>query len=80
MGTGSFPEVKWPELDADRSPLLVPWSRTNRENTSTHPLGLRGLFWGELYLLYALVKEDGTEQKGQYLVLAACSVAPLFRE
>jgi len=53
MGTGSSPAVKWPGRGVDHPPPphLAPRLREENSYTSTPPLGLRGLFYGELYLL-----------------------------
>jgi hypothetical protein len=49
MCTVSFPGVRRPERGVDHPPHLEP--RLKKENyTSTPPLALRGLFYGELYL------------------------------
>ena len=52
MGAWSFPGVKRPGLGGDHPPHLGP--RLNKEYSynSTSPLGLRGLFHGELYLYF----------------------------
>jgi hypothetical protein len=52
MGTGSFPGVNRPRRDVDHPPHLPPRLRKQQSYTSTPPLGLRGLFWGDLYLFY----------------------------
>jgi hypothetical protein len=51
MGIGSFPGVRRPGRGVDHSPHLAPRLKTEYSYTSIPPLGLRGLFWGELYLL-----------------------------
>jgi len=48
MGTGSFPRVKQPGIGADHPPHLMPRLRKEYSYTSTTPLGLHGLFKGEL--------------------------------
>jgi hypothetical protein len=57
MGTGSFPGVKRPGRGVDHQPHLA--SRLKKEysytSTCTPRLGLRGLFWFEIYLLSLLV-------------------------
>jgi hypothetical protein len=45
-GTGSFPGVKRPGRGGDHPPRLAP----TLKNSRAVPLGLRGLFEGELYL------------------------------
>jgi hypothetical protein len=50
MGTGSFPEVKRPERGVDHPPSSSTEVKERVELYLYSPLGLRGLFWGELYL------------------------------
>jgi len=50
MGTGSFPGIKRPGRGVDHPPPLAPNLKEEYSYTSTPPLGLRGLFWGELHL------------------------------
>jgi hypothetical protein len=50
MGTGSFPGVKRPGRVVDHPPHLASRLRKEKRYTSTPPLGLRGLFLGELFL------------------------------
>jgi hypothetical protein len=51
MGTGSFPAVKRPGRGAaPPPPHLAPWLMEEYSYTSTPPLGVCGLFGGELYL------------------------------
>jgi len=50
MGTVSFTGVKRPGRGVDRPPHLALRLKKEYSYTSTPPLGLRGLFWGELYL------------------------------
>jgi hypothetical protein len=50
MGTGSFPGVKWPGRGVDHPPHLAPKLMKEYRYNSTPPLGLRGLFYGELCL------------------------------
>jgi hypothetical protein len=52
MGTESFPGAKRPGRGLDHPPQLAPRLKKVYSYTSTPPLGLRGLFWGELYLYY----------------------------
>ena len=52
MGTGSFPGVKRPGRGVDQPPHLTPRLKKEYSYTSIPTLGLRGLFWGELYLYY----------------------------
>jgi len=49
MGTGSFPEVKRLGRSVDHSPPSSAEVKERVELYSTPPLGLRGLFWGDLY-------------------------------
>ena len=51
VGIGSFPGVKRPGVALTTHPHLAPRLRTESSYTSTPPLGLRGLFCRELYLL-----------------------------
>jgi len=51
MGTGSFPGVKRPGGGVDHLPHQAPRLKEEYSYTSTPSLGLRGLFWGELFLL-----------------------------
>ena len=46
----SFPGVKWPGRGVQHPPHLAPRLKKEKSFTSTPPLGLRSLFWGELYL------------------------------
>jgi len=48
MGNGSFLGVNQPRRSVDHPPLLVPRLKKEYSYTSTPPLGLRGLFQGEL--------------------------------
>jgi len=48
MGTVSFLGVKWPGRGIDHPPP----SSTKVKDTSTPPLGLCGLFLGEIYYLF----------------------------
>jgi hypothetical protein len=57
MGTGSFPGVKRPERGVDHPPRLGSRLKKEYSYTSTSPLGLRGLFYGEL-LLYRHTQRD----------------------
>jgi len=50
MGTGSLPGVKRPGRGIDHPPHLVPRLKKAQSYTSTTPLGLRGMFQGDLYL------------------------------
>ena len=49
-GIGSFPGVKRPGRGVDHTPHLAPRLKKEQSYTSTPPLGLSGLFQGELYL------------------------------
>ena len=49
MDTGSFLGVKRPGGCVDHPPHLAPKLKKEYSYTSTPRLGLRGLFWGELY-------------------------------
>jgi hypothetical protein len=44
MGTGSFPEVKWPGRGVNNPPHLAPKLKKEYSYTTAPPLGLRGLF------------------------------------
>jgi len=48
--TGSFPGLKRPGRGVDHPPHLAPRLKKKYSYTSTPPLGLRGLFYDELYL------------------------------
>jgi hypothetical protein len=48
LGTGSFLGVKRPGRDVDHPPPPTAEVKVKWSYTSTPPLGLRGLFWGEL--------------------------------
>jgi len=50
MDTGSFPAVKRPGRGFDHPPHLAPRLKKEYSDTSTPSLGLRGLFYGELFL------------------------------
>jgi hypothetical protein len=50
MDTGSFPGVKRPGRGVDHPPHLAPKLKKEYSYTSTPPLGLRGLFQGEVHL------------------------------
>jgi len=51
MGTGYFPGVKRPGRGVDHpSPYLAPMLKKEYSYTSTPPLGLRSLLYGDLYL------------------------------
>ena len=51
IGTWSFPVVKWPRRGVDHPPPhLAPRLKKEQNYTSTPSLGLRGFFWGEIYL------------------------------
>jgi hypothetical protein len=54
MGTESFPGVKQLGLGGDHPPHLAPRLKKEWKCTSSLPLGLHGLFQGELYLLHWL--------------------------
>jgi hypothetical protein len=47
MGTGSFPGEERPGRGVDHPPHLAPRLKEEQSYTSTPPLDLRGLFWGE---------------------------------
>jgi len=55
MGTGSFPGVRRPGRGIDHSPHLAPRLKIEYSYASIPPLSLRGLFWGEIYLLSYIV-------------------------
>jgi len=50
MGTRSFLGVKRPGCGVDHTPHLVLRLKEEYSFASAPPLGLRGLFWGKLYL------------------------------
>ena len=50
LGTGSFTGVKRPRSGVDHPPHLAPRLKEEYSYTSTPPLGLHGLFWGELHI------------------------------
>ena len=50
LGTGSFPGLKRPGCGVDHPHHLAPRLKKEQSYTSTPPLGLRDLFYGELYL------------------------------
>ena len=49
MGAGSFPAVKWPGRGVDHPLHLAPRLKKEYSYTSTPPLGLHGLLYGELF-------------------------------
>jgi len=49
MGTGSVPGVKRPGCRADHPPHLAPRLKKEWSYTCTPPLGLCGLYLGEIY-------------------------------
>ena len=55
VGTGSFPGIKRPGRGVDHPPKLAPRLKKVCNCTSAPPLGLRGLFEGDLYL-YLIVE------------------------
>ena len=58
MRTGAFPGVKRPKRGVDHPPPLTPRLKKKYSFTSTTPLGLRVLFWGELYFTFTLLPLD----------------------
>ena len=71
MGTGSFPGVKRPGLGVYHPPRIAPRLRKEQSYTSTTPLGLRGLFQGEIYFyLYPITSTTSPhsylQQTGSY--------------
>jgi hypothetical protein len=52
-----LPGVKWPGRGVDYPPPSSADVRERVEFTSTSPLGLNGLFWGEIYLFYVMRSE-----------------------
>jgi hypothetical protein len=56
MARGSFPEVKLPGHGADNPLHLAPRLKEEKSYTSTPPMGLRGLFYGEMYLYITMDK------------------------
>ena len=65
MGTGSFLGVKRPGRGVDHPPHLAPRLKKEYSYISTPPLGLRGLFEGELYA-YLLHAPGETTNKCTY--------------
>ena len=56
VGIGSLsPEVKRPERDFHHPPHLAPRLKKEQSYSSTPPLGLRGLFQGELKFIYIFI-------------------------
>ena len=55
MGTGFFPGAKRSGRGVDHPPHLAPRLKKEYSYTFTPPLGLRGLFWGDLYLYLFLL-------------------------
>ena len=55
MGTGSFPGVKRPERGADHPPLLAQMLKKEWSYTASPSLGLRDLFWGDLYFTFFII-------------------------
>ena len=56
MDTGSFPEGKErPGRGGNHPPHQVPRLKQDQSYTSTLPLGLRGLFQGELYIYLIII-------------------------
>jgi hypothetical protein len=49
MDTGPFPGIKLPGRGVDHPPQLAPRLKKEYSYTSTPPLGLRNLFYGEFY-------------------------------
>ena len=54
-------------------PHLAPRSKAEKGNTSIPPLGLRGLFYGEYYLLYL-----GVYSVDKYICYSTALVIPLY--
>jgi hypothetical protein len=54
-GTGYFPGVKRLGRGVYHPLHLSPRLKKEYSYTSTPPLGLRGLFWGELYFYFTLI-------------------------
>ena len=69
MGTGSFPGVKRPGYGVDHPPHLAPRLKKEQSYTSTPPLGLRGLFQGEVYLYLYKVAGGKHEHSPQSTVM-----------
>jgi membrane associated rhomboid family serine protease len=69
MGTGSFPGVKRPGRGVDYHLLLAPRLKKEYSYTSTPPLGLRGLFYGKLYLYLYLHRAPRLRMSGAVLLL-----------
>ena len=55
MGTGSFPGVKQTGRGVDHPPHLATRLKKEQSYTSTPPLDLRGLFWGETSFTYIYI-------------------------
>jgi hypothetical protein len=64
MSNGPFPGVKRPGCGVDHPPHLAPRLKKEYGYTSTPPLGLRGLFWGELYLYFTFILKRQVELIG----------------
>ena len=64
MGTEFFPVVKWPERGLDQPPHLAPRLKKEYSYISTPPLGLRGLFQGEVcfYLFSRFQMFEGSRE------------------
>ena len=58
-GTGSFPGVQRPGRGVEHPPHLSLRLKKEYSYTSTPPLGLHGLFWGDLYLYIIGKHTDG---------------------
>jgi len=66
MGTVSFPGVKRQRRGVDHPPHLAARLKKEYSYTSTTPvLGLRGLFWGELYAYLLHVQGETTHKNIQ---------------
>jgi len=61
MGTVSFLGVKLPGLGDDHPPHLAPRLKKELSYTSTPPLGLHGLLYGDLYLYFTFPRLNNTK-------------------
>ena len=66
----------WPWRGVDHPPNLAMRLKKQQKNTSTPPLGLRGLFLVELYLTLKVRRMPAASQSIQKQLFIACSVTP----
>ena len=52
-----IPEVEWPGHSAEHQPHLALKLKKEQRYTSTPPVGLHGLFYGELYLTFTSISQ-----------------------